>query len=61
MFTRPLFTIIFRPKFVVLDTDSISRVKTVYESVKEDVLILITNYRIVLKRNHIAENLDTTF
>ena len=33
-FSRPLFTIIFRPKMVFLDTDSILRVKTVYESVK---------------------------
>ena len=28
IFTRPLFTIIFRPKIVFLDTDSILRVKT---------------------------------
>ena len=33
-FSRPLFTIIFRPKIVLLDTDSILRVKTMYESVK---------------------------
>ena len=33
-FSRPLFTIIFRPKMVFLDTDSILRVKTMYESVK---------------------------
>ena len=32
--SRPLFTIIFRPKIVVLDTDFILRVKTMYESVK---------------------------
>ena len=38
-FPRPLFTIIIRPKMVFLDTDSILRVKTVYESVKEDVLL----------------------
>ena len=31
---RPLFTSIFRPKMVFLDTDSILRVKTMYESVK---------------------------
>ena len=37
-FSRPLFTIIFRPKIVFLDTDSILRVKTMYESVKWDVL-----------------------
>ena len=30
----PLFTIIFRPKIVFLDTDSILRVKPMYESVK---------------------------
>ena len=29
---RPLFTIIFRPKIVILDTDSILRVKTMHES-----------------------------
>ena len=34
IFSRPLFTIIFRPKIVILDTDSILRVKTMYESVK---------------------------
>ena len=33
-FSRPLFTIIFRSKIVFLDTDSILRVKTMYESVK---------------------------
>ena len=33
-FSRPLFTIIFRPKIVLLDTDSILRVKTMNESVK---------------------------
>ena len=33
-FSRPLFTIIFRPKTVFLDTDSILRVKIMYESVK---------------------------
>ena len=33
-FSRPLFTIIFRPKIVFLDTDSILRVKTMHESVK---------------------------
>ena len=32
--SRPLFTIIFSPKMVFLDTDSILRVKTMYESVK---------------------------
>ena len=37
-FSRPLFTIIFRPKMVFLDTDSILRVKPMYESVKQDVL-----------------------
>ena len=37
-FTRPLFTIIFRPKIVFLDRDSILRVRTMYESVKVDVL-----------------------
>ena len=34
IFSRPLFTIIFRPKLVFLDTDSILRVKTMYESVR---------------------------
>ena len=33
-FSRPLFTIIFSPKMVFLDTDSILRVKPMYESVK---------------------------
>ena len=33
-FSRPLFTIIFRPKIIFLDTDSILRVKIMYESVK---------------------------
>ena len=33
-FSRPLFTIIFRPKMVFLDTDSILRVKIMHESVK---------------------------
>jgi hypothetical protein len=32
--SRPLFTIIFRPKMVVLVTDFILRVKPMYESVK---------------------------
>ena len=32
--SRPLFTITFWPKMVFLDTDSILRVKTMYESVK---------------------------
>ena len=34
IFSRPLFNIIFRPKIVFLDTDSILKVKTMYESVK---------------------------
>ena len=34
IFSRPLFTIIFRPKILILGTDSILRVKTMYESVK---------------------------
>ena len=34
IFFRPLFTIIFRPKIEFLDTDSILRVKMMYESVK---------------------------
>jgi hypothetical protein len=33
-FSIPLFTIIFRPKIVILCTDSILRVKTIYESAK---------------------------
>jgi hypothetical protein len=33
-FSRPLFTIILRPKIVFLVTDSILRAKTKYESVK---------------------------
>ena len=33
-FFRPLFTIILRPKIVILDSDSVLRVKTMYESVK---------------------------
>ena len=33
-FSRPLFTIIFRPKIVFLNTDYILRVKTMYESDK---------------------------
>ena len=33
-FSIPLFTIIFRPKKVFLDTDSILKVKPMYESVK---------------------------
>ena len=33
-FSRPLFTIIFRPKIIFLDTHSILRVKMMYESVK---------------------------
>ena len=36
---RPLFTSIFRPKMVYLDTDSILRVKPMYKPVKKDVLI----------------------
>ena len=32
--SRPLFTITFRHKIVILGTDSILRVKTMYESVK---------------------------
>ena len=34
IFSRPLFAIIFRPKMVFLGTDSILRVKMMYESVK---------------------------
>jgi hypothetical protein len=34
IFSRPLFTIIFRPKIIFLYTDSILRVKLMYESVK---------------------------
>ena len=34
IFSRPLFTIIFRQKIIFLDTDSILRVKTMYKSVK---------------------------
>ena len=34
IFSRPLFTTIFRPKDLILVTDSILRVKTMYESVK---------------------------
>ena len=34
IFSRPLFIIIFRPKIVILDTDSILRVKMMYELVK---------------------------
>ena len=34
LFSRPLFTIIFRPKMEFLGTDSILRVKIMYESVK---------------------------
>ena len=37
-FSRSLFTIIFRPKNVFSDTDSILRVKMMYESVKQDML-----------------------
>ena len=33
-FSRPLFTIIFRPKMAFLVRDSILRVKPMYESVK---------------------------
>ena len=33
-FSKPLFTIILRPKIVILDSDSVLRVKTIYESVK---------------------------
>ena len=33
-FSRPLFTINFRPKIVFFDTDSILRTKMMYESVK---------------------------
>ena len=36
--SRPLFTINFRPKIVFFDTNSILRVKMMYESVKSDVL-----------------------
>ena len=35
IFSRPLFTIIFRQKIVILGTDSILRVKTMYESAYE--------------------------
>ena len=34
IFSRPLLTVIFRSKIVFLDTDSILRVKLMYESVK---------------------------
>ena len=34
IFSRPLFTIIFRPKIVSLGTDSILMVKRMYDSVK---------------------------
>ena len=51
-FYRPLFTISFRPKIVFLDTDSILRVKAMYESVKQGVLNFFiginSNFRIIL-------------
>ena len=34
IFSRPLFTIIFSEKIEFMDTDSILRVKTMYDSVK---------------------------
>ena len=34
IYSRPLFIIIFRPKMVFLDADSILRVKIMYEIVK---------------------------
>ena len=34
IFSKPLFSIIFRPKMVFLGTDSILRVEPMYESVK---------------------------
>ena len=37
-----LFTIIFRPEIVILDTDSILWVKKIYELVKLDVLTTLT-------------------
>ena len=33
-FSRPLFTIIFRPIMIFLDTNSILRVKSMYESIQ---------------------------
>ena len=36
-FSKPLFTIIFRPKIAFLDTDSILRVKMMYESVNHKI------------------------
>ena len=39
IFSRPLFTIIFRPKILILDTDSILRVKPRYESVRSVKLV----------------------
>ena len=37
IFSIPLFTIIYRPKIVILGTDSILRVKKTYELAKYDV------------------------
>jgi len=42
-FSRPLFTVIFRPKIVFLNADSILRVKTMYESVE---VVLIRHLKI---------------
>ena len=42
-FSRPLFTIIFRPKMVFLDTDSILMVNTMYDSVKLKVTLCQKN------------------
>ena len=57
IFSRPLFTIIFRPKILILGTDSILRVKMMYESVKWDVLIhlLWVSFNIHISKNNNVE------
>ena len=43
-FSRPLFTIIVRPKILFLDKDSILRVKTI---------VVLQPYRILKHKNHV--------
>ena len=45
-FSRPVFTIIFRPKMVFLDTGYILRVKTIVEFLIKCVLIFLFNFHV---------------
>ena len=60
IFSRPLFTIVFRPKNIFLDTCFILSVKTIYESVK-DVLRSAMSYGFTIWFNHLKLHINFQF